>query len=157
MKRKALAGEGLPIRERCNHCHCSFLEVDEELLADLRNCGPHKRCELSEMKAAAEEKSKEKSEAFKKKSKEDYEILLKKETLLMKKRYLEKKAAEKEETEEENKAAEAEGKKKPVKRVAIEKLAVDDVKKKKLSFLIDIEGNVRSKEKVVKKTKVVNF
>ena len=72
----------------------------------------------------------------------------------MKKRYLEKKkAAEKEETEEKNKAAEAEGKKKPVKRVAIEKLAVDDMKKKKLSFLTDTEGNVRLKEKVVKKTK----
>ena len=168
-KRRALAGERLP-REQCKHCHCSFLEVDEELLADLRNCGPHQRCEISEKKDAVEDKSKEKmSEEDKKKSKEEYETLLKKETILMKQRYLKekKKAVEKEEkrktaeTEEKNKAAEKEGKKKQgksgggTKRVAIEKLASDDKKKKKLSFLIDTEGNVKSKEreKVLKKTK----
>ena len=35
-EKKALAGEKL-IREQCNHCHCKFLEVDDERLADLRN------------------------------------------------------------------------------------------------------------------------
>ena len=77
----------------------------------------------------------------------------------MKKRYLEKKkAAEKEETEEKNKAAEAEGKKKPVKRVAIEKLAVDDMKKKTVlphrhRGKCEVEGKGGEEDQV----KVVNF
>ena len=48
-KKIALAGERLS-REQCNHCHCSFLEVYEELLADLRSCGPYQRFEQSERK-----------------------------------------------------------------------------------------------------------
>ena len=175
-KKRAFAGERLP-REQCNHCHCSFLEVDEELLADLQSCGPHQRFEQSEKKAAVGE-CKEKSDAAKKKKKEDYEVMLRKETLLMRRRFqekkalekeLEKKAAEKEEKRkaigtEKNKVADGKekkkaGKRRGIKRVAIEKQAADDKKKKKLSFLKDTEGNLRSKEqeKVVKeKDKVVN-
>ena len=159
-KKRALAGERLP-REQCNHCHCSFLEVDEELMADLRSCGPYQRYDQSEKKAAVEE-SKEKSDADKKKRKEDYEVMLRKETMLMRKRFQEKKASEKEEEKkaaekEKNKAADEKGKKEAgkrsgIKRVAIEKQAADDKKKKKLSFLKDTEGNVRSQEK----EKVVN-
>ena len=150
-KRRAAAGEGLP-RDQCAHCHCSFLEVDKELLTDLRNCGPRKRWEESDKKAAAKQKEKEKaSDEDKKKRKEDYERMLKKETVLMKKRYQEEKReeAEKEkrkdaESKEKRKSAEK-GEKKKRKIVAIVKEA-DDKKKKRLAFLTDTEGNVRSKE-----------
>ena len=43
-KKKALAGEQLS-RQQCQHCHCNFLEVDDEFLADLKNAGPHNRSE----------------------------------------------------------------------------------------------------------------
>ena len=117
-----VAGERLP-REQCNHYHCSFLEVDEKLLADLRSCGPYQRFEQSEKKAAVEE-SKEKSDAAKKK-KEDYEVMLRKETLLMRRRFQEKKALEK---EQEKKAAEKEEKRKAI---GTEKNKVADGKEKK--------------------------
>jgi hypothetical protein len=138
-KEQALAGEKLP-REQCNHCHCKFLEVDDELLADLRNCGPSQRFELNKTKASAESKRKSKennSEEVIKKNNEDICTKLKKETLLMKKRYLEKKEKEarnkkevttKKDKEDNMKPSE----KKAKKRVSIEKIETSERKKKKL-------------------------
>ena len=140
-KKKALAGERLP-KEKCNHCHCSFLEVDDELLADLRNSGPHKRCDMSEKKLAVENKSQEKKmEEVKTKSKEDYNAKLKTETILMKKRFLK--------NQDKVVAKEKQSDKKSKKRIAIEKIDASDKKKKKLAFLEefkDNDGNVRKKK-----------
>ena len=144
-KKKGLAGERLS-RQQCQHCHCNFLEVDDELMADLRNSGPHKRSVLSEKKAAAENKSKEiNSEEIRKKSKEDFDIKLKKETMFFKKRFITNKeeAEEKKKERAEEKKKAAEKTKKPGKRVAVEKLDSIKRKKKKLSFLKnDKEGNL---------------
>ena len=46
-KKRALAGEKLP-NEKCQHCHCSFYEVDAEFLAELRNSEPSQRYHAKE-------------------------------------------------------------------------------------------------------------
>ena len=135
-KRRVLAGEKV-LREQCTHCHCKFLDVDEELLADLRNHEPYKRSAENDKQTAAENVTKKiKLDEAANKSKEEDITKLEKEAALFIKRHSEKKDEKK-----ENKAA----KKKTTKKIApIEKVNVTTKKKEKLSFLFsknDDKGN----------------
>ena len=68
---RRLNGEVLPRRE-CKHCHCSLLETDDKLLADLRNCEPAKKY-AEEVKKKASANSDEKKELVNKKLDDDKE------------------------------------------------------------------------------------
>ena len=146
-KRRTEAGEKLGPKH-INHCHCKLLEVDAELIADLRNCGPHKRAEESEKKSKVDNLKKKKDlEEAKKKAVPEEAEKLKKAVFQLRKNYCEKQKEKEKEKEKEGVV-----KKKKKKRVAIEKLAASQRKRQKLGFLIDEEGNtgrslLMSKEK----------
>ena len=42
------------LKVKCDHCHCKFFKVDEELLANLRDHQPFKKSKESDLKKAAE-------------------------------------------------------------------------------------------------------
>jgi len=133
-RKSALAGEKLSV-EQCQHCHCSFYHVDDELLAELRNSEPSKKSHKSEL---VKDKESKKVEPDSKKVKEIQEVKVKREVLQLKKNLKEKKGKEKEEKDKEKLLKDKEikvTKKAAKKRVAIEK--VDVTKKKgRLSFLL---------------------
>ena len=129
IKEKKLKGERVK-KEKCTHCHCSFLEVGDELLNDLRNCEPGRK-----FNAAVKQKALE-NEAMKKEleDRQAKDILaaerdLKREVTEMKRRFQEA-------TVKAIKEKRPPPKKVPKKRVAIEKVETDLSKRKKLSFLL---------------------
>ena len=138
-RKRALAGEKLP-DEQCAHCHCSFYEVDDELLAELRNCEPSKKAEKYERVKSNQSKKKEPDY---KEVKKIQESKIKSEVMRLKQKCKEKeKGRDKEKEDKEKKDKEKpkkdggeKVKKKAKKRVAIEKVDVAK-KKKKLSFLL---------------------
>ena len=135
-KKSALAGEKLSV-DQCQHCHCTFYEVDDELLAELRNHEPIKKSQKSDLVKAKESK---KIELNDKKVKEIQELKVKREVLRLKKNFKEKKEKEREKAKSD-KEKPLKGKRDKVtkkvskKRVAIEKVYVTK-KKRKLSFLM---------------------
>ena len=137
-RKRALAGEKLTA-EQCAHCHCSFYEVDDELLAELRNFEPSKKCEKYEKVKSNKSKKKEPDDQEVKKiqeSKMKNEVMrLKQKFKKEKERDKEKKDKEKKDMENPQKDGGEKVKKKAKKRVAIEKVDVAK-KKKKLSFLL---------------------
>ena len=132
-RKSALAGEKLSV-EQCQHCHCSFYRVDDELLAELRNSEPSKKAQKSEL---VKDKESKKVEPDSKTVKEIQEVKVKREVLQLKKNVKEKgKVKEKMDKEKLLKDKEKKVTKKVAKkRVAIEKVDVTK-KKKRLSFLL---------------------
>ena len=138
---RRLNGEVLP-RKECKHCHCSLLETDDRLLADLRNCEPAKKY-AEEVKKKTSEAAEEKKELEKKKLDDDKEAEkdLVKEVSDMKRRFQEARVKALKEGKEVATV------KVPKKRVGIEKASEAVLgKQKKLSFLFhpvlqDNEGN----------------
>ena len=143
-RKRALAGENLPA-EHCKHCHCKFFEVDENLLAKLRNSEPSKKEKEKQKKEREKEKEKKLSEADEKKDKEKEKKRIMGQVLRLRKITKEKKekAAR---LKEKKKKAETEkstnNKGRVVKKsgatkgnVSIKKVDVSN-KKKKLAFLL---------------------
>ena len=133
----ALSGEKLSVKQ-CQHCHCSFYCVDDELLAELRNHEPSKKYLASELVKDKESKIEPNS----KKLKENQEVKVKREVLQLKKNFKEKKDNKKEKKDKEEslkdngkKVSKDKGKKISKKRVAIEKVDVPK-KKRAPSFLM---------------------
>ena len=148
-REKILAGEKVAQREKSTHCHCKFFEVDEELLADLRDHQPFKKSKEREAKKAAETVQNIKNmEKMDQKRKEENAKILDREVQGMKKRFLEARVKALKEKKDVAKV------KVPKKRVAIEKIEADDRKKRKLAFMmpemqmLDQEANLTE---VVKK------
>jgi hypothetical protein len=136
-RKSALAGEKLSV-EQCQHCHCSFYCVDDELLAELKNHKPNQKSQKSDLEKDKESK---KIEPDSKKVKEIQETKVKREVLQLKKNLRKKKDEEKEKDKEKllkdkgNSNNNKVTKKVPKKRVTIEKVDVTQ-KQKKLSFLL---------------------
>ena len=140
-KERMEKGEQVPKREQCQHCHCSLVEIDDELLANLRNNEPSKKHKVMNVKkahesAALKKELEEKSDEDKVEAEKD----LQKEIADMKKRFQEARVAAIKENKDIKQV------KIPKKRISIEKVDNNDLKKKKLAFLIlppklDKEGN----------------
>ena len=152
-KEKTMATEKVAQKVKCDHCHCKFFKVDNELLADLRDHQPFKRSKESDLKKAAENvKTKKNLEDLELKRKEEDLRNLNREVHEMKKRFLEAKVKAVKQKEDVLKV------KAPKKRIAIEKVESDNRKKKKLAFLLpesevlDREGNKFTEEDKQKET-----
>ena len=89
-KEKTVASEKVALKVKCDHCHCKFFKVDEELLANLRDHQPFKKSKESDLKKAAENvKAKKNLEDMKCKREEEDLRNLNREVHEMKKRFLE--------------------------------------------------------------------
>ena len=143
-ERKERLRKGEPVsKERVQHCHCSLLEVDETLLADLRTFQPAK------MFAVEKEESKRRNqlaakmlEENKAKEVEKAEMDFKKEVAGFKKRFLDSRANAVREGGDVSKV------KVPRKRIGIEKVEKEDHEKKrqKLAFLFEENNSQTGKE-----------
>ena len=143
-ERKERLRKGEPVsKERVHHCHCSLLEVDETLLADLRTFQPAK------MFAVEKEESKRRNqlaakmlEENKAKEVEKAEMDFKKEVAGFKKRFLDSRANAVREGGDVSKV------KVPRKRIGIEKVGKEEHEKKrqKLAFLFEENNSQTGKE-----------
>ena len=77
-KLKESRGKSVTKRTQCSHCHCSLFVIDDELLANLRNCEPAKK-EVEERKKRILNNIALKSEMEEKKAQDkvEYEIYMK--------------------------------------------------------------------------------
>ena len=137
-KEKQLKGEKLP-RDQCRHCHCSLLQVDDNLLAELRNKQPSKTF-VEEKERHKEETAEEKKrlEVNKIKDQAEAELTLKKEVAEMKKRYQESLVRAVKRGEDVKKV------KVPKKKIGIEKEAESEMTKKKQKLAFVFEKNFAS-------------
>lgn len=129
----AIANGKEATRKQCTHCHCSFLEVDDDLLAQLRNCDPWHREEIR----SKERKSENKKEALvleekKQKDKVDAKKDLAREISEMKRRYQDARVKALKEKKDVTKV------KVPRKAVPVQKVETDKRKKEKLAFVFAI-------------------
>ena len=149
-ERKEMKARGEDVKRRqCSHCHCGFLDVDDNLLAELRNKQPGKMFKERNKKRLVENKEEEtklseKKEQKKEEAKKDFE----REVSDMKKRFQNARVKALKEKKDVSKV------KVPKKNIPIDKVEATKRKEKKLAFIFDSDGARRESNNNVENSKV---
>ena len=132
---KKMKDGGVVGRRQVNHCHCSFIDPDPEVLSDLKSGGPGHRFNLKMKADESKDRNKNDKENKRKEDVEAAKIDLKKEVAKLKRKVMEKavKAAQDKTHNEQEKSKSSSRQKSSKRKAKIEKTDLV-AKRKRLCF-----------------------